>query len=332
MRELLNKLINFQSLTSEEASNLVEFIVAEETNDALIVSAMTALRMRNVNATELNGFREGILRQAIIPELNGENAIDVCGTGGDSKNAFNISTLSAIVLAGAGYNVIKHGNYGVSSFCGSSTVLEKMGYHFKSDDENLKGQLREQGLCFLHAPLFHPSLKRVGQIRKDLGMRTFFNFLGPLVNPVQPKYQLTGVFNFNIARLYAQILENERKGFNIIHSTDGYDEISLTSPFKVFSNKGEFLLKPQDIGYHPFTQKDLFGGDSIDDSLSIFNNVLDGKGTKAQSEVVIANTAFGISCFDRSKEIKDCLSEARESLMSGKAREKFNRVIEISKN
>ena len=330
MKRLLEKLFEQQNLTREEAKLLLTFITDGTANDAQVVAAISAMKMRAVAPEELNGFREALLEKAVVPELDGSNAIDVCGTGGDGKNTFNISTLAAIVIAGAGYKVIKHGNYGVSSLVGSSTVLENYGYHFTSNSEQLNEQLAEGNLCFLHAPLFHPALKRVGPIRKDLGTRTFFNFLGPLVNPVQPKYQLTGVYNLQLMRIYKEILNEERKGFKVVHSLDGYDEVSMTGPFKVAASTEELILYPKDLGFDNLQSEQLHGGETLEESLDIFNSILAGLGTSAQNNAVLANAALGIQCFDKEKSFIEAYAEANEALLSGKAKENLDKVVAIS--
>lgn len=329
MKKLLNKLFEHQTLNREEAKHLLTAITDGSANEAQIVAAISALKMRTVTAEELNGFRAALLEQAVIPDLDGSNAIDVCGTGGDGKNTFNISTLAAIVIAGAGYKVIKHGNYGVSSKVGSSTILEAVGYEFTSDSEVLNAQLNQANICFLHAPLFHPALKRVAPIRRDLGVRTFFNFLGPLVNPVQPAYQLTGVFNLQIMRIYKQILSEERAGFRVIHSLDGYDEVSLTSPFKVASEKQEMILYPEDLKQQTIEPSSLFVGDTIDESANLFTSVLEGNGTTEQNAVVMVNAAIGIQCFDPQKPFELALQEAKESLFKGNAKKALEESVKI---
>lgn len=331
MQTLLNKLLNRKTLSGEEAKALLYEITSGRANDAQIVAAITAMMMRNVSSEELMGFRQGLLEQAIVPTIKADNAIDVCGTGGDSKNTFNISTLAAIVIAAAGYKVIKHGNYGVSSFCGSSTILEGFGYRFTSNSEELQAQLDEVGICFLHAPLFHPCLKRVADIRKALGVRTFFNFLGPLVNPVQPAYQLTGVYNLNIARMYQEILKGERKGFKVVHSVDGYDEVSLTDRFKVISENEETIIYPDEIGQDNVKEEDLFGGTDIHESMDFFLDILSGRGTQIQQKVVLVNAAYGIQCFHPEKSFDECYAQASEALESGEALMKFKKVVETSK-
>jgi anthranilate phosphoribosyltransferase len=331
MQKLLDKIFEAELLSKEEARELLTQITEGKVNDAQIIALMTALKMRTISTAELNGFREALLEQAIIPDLYTNEAIDVCGTGGDGKNTFNISTLAAIVIAGTGYKVIKHGNYGVSSMVGSSTILEKMGYHFTTRSAELNQQLLEQNICFLHAPLFHPALKKVAPIRKDLGMRTFFNFLGPLVNPVQPRYQLTGVYSLALIRVYKQILSSERTAFKVVHSLDGYDEVSLTSAFKVANKNEELILYPEDLDLNPLSKEDLYCGDSIEEAQEIFRNVLKGTATQAQMQVVLTNAALGIQCFDSTKSFTSAYKEAADAVANGTVDRNFNKLIESTK-
>jgi len=328
--QLIEKLINQETLTKAESSIVLNNITNGVYNDSQIVVVVTALQMRSVTADELNGFRDALLETSTKINLNVDDCIDVCGTGGDGKNTFNISTITAFVLAAGGYKVVKHGNYGVSSFCGSSTMLEHLGYKFTVNESDLQEQLDETNICFLHAPLFHPCLKRVSKIRKDLGIMTFFNFLGPLVNPVQPNLQLTGVFNLKIARLYKDILTNSRKEFSVVHSIDGYDEVSLTAPFKVFSNRSEQLLYPEELTDETITEDDLFGGYDIIESEKIFRSIIEGKGNVIQNEVIKINVALGIKCFKPELSIKEAQEEAENILKSGRVAQIVENVIKIS--
>jgi anthranilate phosphoribosyltransferase len=331
MKRLLEKLFEQKTLNKEEAKSLLSNITEGTANDAQIVAAITALKMRSITSQELNGFREILIEKSVKVNLDSSNAIDVCGTGGDSKNTFNISTLAAIVIAGAGYRVIKHGNYGVSSLVGSSTILENYGYRFTVNEDVLGEQLAEKNLCFLHAPLFHPALKKVAPIRKELASRTFFNFLGPLVNPVQPEFQLTGVYNLQLMRVYKEILAKERANFKIVHSLDGYDEVSLTGPFKIAASKEEHILYPKDLGQNKLNENELFGGNTVKESLRMFAHILKGKGTKAQNNVVAVNAALGIQCFDREKSFTEAFEEALDTLLSGQAKKNIDAVVKISK-
>jgi len=283
--------------------------------------------MRGISVEELEGFREALLQLCIPLDTEGVDTVDLCGTGGDGKNTFNISTLSSFVVAGAGYKVTKHGNYGVSSACGSSNVLEHLGYQFTNDTDVLKRQLDQSNICFLHAPLFHPALASVGPIRRQLGIKTFFNMLGPLVNPAQPTRQSVGVFSLKLARLYQYLHENLDKNYAILHSLDGYDEVSLTGKTKIITNQDDYLAPPSYFGLPTYQPNDIFGGDTVPSAAKIFVDILDGNGTAAQKDVVAANSGIAIQCFDPSKPIADCVAEARASLASGKAKKALEMIV-----
>ena len=263
-------------------------------------------------------------------DLSDYDSVDLCGTGGDGKDTFNISTLAAIVVAGAGYTVTKHGNYGVSSVCGSSNVLEKTGYQFTNNEEKLKRQLDRHKLCFLHAPLFHPAMKAVGPVRKQLGLRTFFNLLGPLVNPVQPHKQITGVADLHILRLYQYVLQQTDKEFAIVHALDGYDEVSLTGDFKIITSSGEELLNPESAGQEKHNAVSLHGGATVEQATKIFLQILEGKGTQAQNEVVCTNAGIAIQRFSPQKQLNSCIEEAKEALLSLKAFNNYKSLLQIN--
>lgn len=316
----MKKLFDYQKLNKAEAKEMLVNISSGKLNDAQIAAFITIYLMRPISVEELAGFREALLELCIPVDLEGIETIDVCGTGGDSKNTFNISTLSAIVLAAGGYKVTKHGNVGVSSASGSSDVLQHLGYQFTNDVDVLKTQLDKSNFCYFHAPLFHPALKTVGAIRKQLGMKTFFNMLGPLVNPAQPKYQLTGVFSLELARLYQYLLQQiPAKQFAIVYALDGYDEVSLTCDFKLKTNQKELLLSPQDIGKQILKAVELFGGNTIEEAAKIFMTILNGEGTRAQNDVVAVNTGLAIHCIKPQVSLIDCIAEAEEILLSKKA-------------
>jgi anthranilate phosphoribosyltransferase len=253
--------------------------------------------------------------------------MDVCGTGGDGKNTFNMSTLSSFVVAAAGQPVAKHGNYGVSSACGSSNLLEYFGYTFTNDVDELKRSLDRANICFMHAPLFHPAMKNVAPIRKELGVKTFFNMLGPMVNPSFPTRQLVGVFSLELARQYGYLYQNTDKNFVILHSLDGYDEVSLTGSFKYFYNGGEKIAGPKELGLPQLTYDDIKGGNTVDESAAVFMNVLQGKGTTAQNSAVIANAGMSLYCGHQQTGIPTAMERAREALESGKAFEAFKKLI-----
>ena len=330
MKQLLNRLINHESISSEEAKQVLVNISEDLYNQNQIASFLTVYMMRSITLEELRGFRDALLELCIAIDLKDFNAIDLCGTGGDGKDTFNISTLSSFVTAGAGVNVAKHGNYGVSSACGSSNVMEYLGIKFSSDEDFLKRCIDKTGICVLHAPLFHPAMKNVAPIRRELGVKTFFNMLGPMVNPSFPKNQMVGVFNLELQRLYGYLYQQTDKNYSIVHALDGYDEISLTGKTKVISNTTETMFSPEDLGVKQIQQGDIFGGNTVKDAANIFINVIGGKGTEAQNNVVCANAGLAIAT---SKQIshQDGFNLAKESLLSGKAKSTLNKLIELSK-
>ena len=287
--------------------------------------------MRSISLNELEGFRQALLELCISVDLSDYETIDLCGTGGDGKDTFNISTLSSFIVAGSGIKVSKHGNYGVSSGCGSSNVLEFLGVKFSNNESFIKKTIEKSGICFLHAPLFHPAMKNVAPIRKELGLKTFFNILGPLVNPSSPKYQLTGVFNLEIARLYGYLFQKTNQNYTILYSLDGYDEISLTTQTKVIQKDKELLISPIDFGVNKVNSNQIIGGNDIKSSANIFLNILNGKGSSAQINVVCANAGMAISTVENLSP-KEGFEKAKESLNSGKAKGAFEKLVEISKN
>jgi anthranilate phosphoribosyltransferase len=326
MKEILNELIDHQSLSKEKARQVLLELTSGKYNPSQTAAFITVYMMRDVTVDELQGFRDAMLEQCIPVKLD-QPVMDLCGTGGDGKNTFNISTLSSFVVAAAGQPVAKHGNYGVSSACGSSNVLEYFGYKFTNDINALKRSLDHANICFMHAPLFHPALKNVAPIRKELGVKTFFNMLGPMVNPAFPKCQLVGVFSLELARKYGYLFQNSDKQFVTLHSLDGYDELSLTGAFKYFYNEGEQIAYPIDLGLPQVKYEEIGGGDTVKDSATIFVNILEGRGTQAQNSVVIANAAMALYCAEQGKGIVQAVAKAKESLESGKALESFKKLI-----
>lgn len=330
LQHTLKQLFEHKTLTRQQAREILINIASETYNKSEIVAFLSVFMMRPVTADELAGFRNALLEQCQAVDLSDYNTIDMCGTGGDGKDTFNISTLASLVVAGAGIKVAKHSNYGVSSSCGSSNVMEYLGYKFTNDASALKRQLDKAGICFFHAPLFNPAMKVVGPIRKELGVKTFFNMIGPMVNPSFPQNQLVGVYDLELARLYNYIYQETGKNYTIIHSLDGYDEISLTSPFKAITNQGENLYTPEELGFTQLTPKSIEGEGTIAAAARIFCNVLENNSTEAQKNVVLANAAMAIRCQAPFKPFENCLAEARESLESGKAYMALKQLIELS--
>ena len=330
MKKILERLFNHSYLSYEESKKILKEISSNKYNDSQVASFLTIFKMRNPSVQEIEGFRDALLDLCIKIDLGSDfETIDLCGTGGDGKNTFNISTISSFVVAGAGYKVTKHGNYGVSSNCGSSDVLEYLGVRLSNDQDYLKKCLDVGGFCYLHAPLFHPAMKNVASVRKELKFKTFFNILGPLVNPCQPKNQLSGVYNLEIARLYGYVFENTNKNYSILHSLDGYDEISLTNDFKLLSRNNSSINSPDYFGFDKINPKEIEGGVEIKDSVDIFIKILENKATKSQTNVVLANSAIAIQTITE-KEIGECLSIAKESIESGNALNSLKKIQILS--
>jgi anthranilate phosphoribosyltransferase len=329
MKEVLNRLVKYQTLSKQESFDILTKLATGQFNQSQMAAFLTVYMMRSITVDELEGFRDAMLELCMKVPTEGYNAIDLCGTGGDGKNTFNISTLSSFVVAGAGQIVTKHGNYGVSSVSGSSNVLEFLGAKFTNDIGTLTKSLDAAGICFLHAPLFHPAMKNVGPVRKELGMKTFFNMLGPMVNPAFPKNQLVGVFNLELARLYGYLYQNTDKNFVILHALDGYDEVSLTGSFKMITKKSEEVFQPSDLGLIKVTEAQLAGGDTVADAAEIFKAVLENRGTEAQNHAVFANAGLAIAT-GKEISIAEGIAQAKESLVSGKALASFKKFIEIN--
>ena len=330
MKKVLNRLTQYETLTEDESRNIIIEISEGKLNTSEISSFLTIFMIRNITIEELNGFRKALIELSLKIDLDEFDPIDLCGTGGDEKDTFNISTLASFVTAGSGVKVAKHGNYGVSSSCGSSNVLESLGLNFNNDSNKIKEAVDKANICFLHAPLFHPAMKNVAPVRKELGLKTFFNMLGPMVNPSMPKKQIVGVYNLELARIYNYLYQLTDINYNIIHSLDGYDEISLTGNTKVYSRKSEFILESEDFNLKNINPSDIKGGMDIKSSSKIFINVLNGNGSNHQENVVCANASLAIAI---SKEISilDAFEEAKESIKSGKALKCFNNLINIMK-
>ena len=329
MKKILQYLFEHKTLTREMAKEVLVNIGKAVYNEHEVTAFMTIYLMRSITIEELQGFRDALLELCVPVDLNGYETIDIVGTGGDGKNTFNISTLSCFIVAGTGQKVAKHGNYGASSISGASNLMEQLGYKFKNDKDKLKKEVEESNICFLHAPMFHPALKTVGPIRKNLGMRTFFNMLGPMVNPANPKFQLVGVFSLEMARIYNYLLQQTEKAFTIIHGLDGYDEISLTNDTKVITNEGEKIMTPEQLGKRMVAPMDIHGGNTVEEAAKIFIKILKGEGSWAQNAVVLANAAMGLHCTGNFTTYDEAYDKAVESLDSGRANEAMKKLISL---
>ena len=327
MKKILTELVEHRSLSKETARQVLIDVASGKYNSSQMSAFLTVYMMRSITIEELQGFRDAML-ELCIPMKFDLPLIDVCGTGGDGKNTFNISTLSSFVVAAAGQPVAKHGNYGVSSVSGSSNVLEYFGYKFTNDRGELERSLERANIFFMHAPLFHPAMKNMAPIRKELGVKTFFNMLGPMVNPSFPPRQLVGVFSLELARQYGYLYQNTKKEFVVLHDLQGYDEISLTGPFKIFGNEGEKVLEPSDLGLPEIDAGALLGGSTVEASANIFMEILQGHGTTEQNSVVVANAGMALYCANRNAGIDSAIARAKESLESGRALKTFKKLID----
>lgn len=328
MKQILNHLFENKTFSREEAQRILTSIALGEFNSSQIAAFITAYGMRNITVHELQGFRDAMLDLCLKVDFSEFELVDLCGTGGDGKDTFNISTLASFVVSGAGHKVAKHGNYGVSSGCGSSNVMEFLGYTFTNNESDLKKSLDHAGICFLHAPLFNPAMKTVAPIRKELGVKTFFNMLGPMCNPALPKNQIVGVFSLELARLYAYLYQETNRNYTIIHAVDGFDEVSLTCDFKTFSKNGEKLNTISELGFEEIKEIEIKGGDTVESSAKIFMEVLNADATDAQMTVVLTNAALAIQTIKGDVSFADCYYEAEESLLSKRALGSFSKLVD----
>lgn len=329
MKKILNHLFEYKALTKEQSKEVLIGIAKGDYNTSQIAAFLTIYAMRSITVAELEGFRDAMLELCLAVDLSAYDPMDVCGTGGDGKDTFNISTLSCFVVAGAGQPVAKHGNHGVSSLCGSSTVLEYLGVKFTNEQDKLEKAIEQSGVCFLHAPLFHPAMKNVAPVRRELGVKTFFNMLGPLVNPAFPKKQLAGVFSLELARLYAYLYQQTDKKFLIVHTLDGYDEVSLTGPFKIITAHTEQVLTPSHLGLATVRPEALTGGETVAESARIFMDVLQDEASLVQKQAVVANAALALHAAQPGLSLEASVSMAQESIESKKALESFKKLVNL---
>ena len=329
MKKILQYLFEHKSLSREQAKEVLVDISNGKYNEHEITSFISVYLMRSITIDELMGFRDALLELAVKVNIGVHDAIDIVGTGGDGKDTFNISTLACFIVAGTGQKVVKHGNYGASSVSGASNVMEQLGYTFKNDENSLAKEVEAANICFLHAPLFHPALKTVGPLRRNLGVRTFFNMLGPIVNPAQPKYQLIGVYNLEMARIYNYVLQLLNKEFTILHSLDGYDEISLTTDTKIITHQGESIWTPYQLGKKKVYADELKGGETVQEAASIFKNIIQGKGTWSQNAVVLANAAMALHVTGKYANYETAFQAAVYSLESGAAYDCLQKLISL---
>lgn len=325
----LNTLADGGSLTRGEMGDALMRITRGEYSNEQIAALLTAVQMRGATVEELLGLRDAVLETGVRVDIAAERFIDIVGTGGDKKNTFNISTCACLVVAGAGYKVVKHGNYAATSTSGASNIIEAHGARFTADQSLINRSVEECGFEYLHAPLFARAMKSVAPVRRALPFPTCFNLLGPLVNPSRPACQLLGVATLSQMRLYAGVYQKMGVDYGIVNSVDGYDEISLTGDFKVRTNNVEKIYSPAQLGLDVVNGVELECGDTVEEAKEIFDSVLENRSSDARRNVVIANAAFAITVLDPSRTIDDAIFAARESLESGKALRVLCRYIEL---
>lgn len=328
MKDILQYLFNHQTLSKAQAKSVLLEISRDLFNEMEVTSFVTVFLMRSITPDELEGFAEALQQLAPTIDLGTDDLVDIVGTGGDGKNTFNISTLASLVVAGAGQKVAKHGNYAASTVSGASNVLETLGYRFKDTEAELRKDLERANFCYLHAPLFHTSLRALAPMRKSIGLKTFFNLLGPLINPARPQYSMIGVATLEIARLYEYLLQQRPGKFLMVHALDGYDEISLTGDTKIIDHRGHGMYSAADLGYQSFSPEEICGGKNIESAARIFERVLQGKGSAAQNAVVTANAAMALKNTEKFGEYKICLEVAKQSLHDGCALDVLDKLIE----
>ncbi len=330
MKQILNKLFEYETLSASEASELFRGITQGCYTEAQIASLMTVYLMRNISLEELDGFRSSLLEFRKPIDFGTHDYIDIVGTGGDGKDTFNISSCASVVVAASGYKVVKHGNYGATSVSGASNVIESHGVKFSSDQDKLRRSLDECNFAYLHAPIFNSAMKAVANVRRELGVRSFFNMLGPLINPAEPKNQLLGVYNLAMQRMYCYMLQNNNTNFAVVHSLDGCDEISLTSQFKVCTPLGERIYSPEELGFVTARESALYSGDTVEKAAAIFDSVLSGGASIEQRNSVVVNAAFAINVMDPQKSIEECVTIASETIISGRAEQCFKKFVELN--
>ena len=330
MKAILEKLFNHEVLTSDEAKNLLVNVTQGKYNENQVSALLTVYRMRDITVDEIIGFREALMQSQNPLDFNAFNPIDIVGTGGDGKNTFNISTCSCFVVAGAGYKVAKHGNYGATSVSGASNVIELHGVKFTNDPAALTRSIDQCGIVYMHAPLFTPAMKGVAPVRKSLQFKTIFNLLGPLVNPCRPKNQLLGTADLSQLRLYTNVYQKLNINYGVVTSLDVYDEISLTGEFKVASNTLERIYTPEMFDFKRVAMSEIFGGQTAEEAKNIFDSVLENRATAAQKNVVVANAGFAIHTINQQKSVEECMAEARESIESGRALATLKKYIELN--
>ncbi|MCK5571759.1 MAG: anthranilate phosphoribosyltransferase [Bacteroidetes bacterium] len=334
MKEYIEKCLEGHSLTVDEAASALELIMTEQASEAQIAGLLVALRGKGETVDELVGFARTMREKSVKVKLDDPDAIDMCGTGGDGLGTFNISTVSALVAAGAGVTVAKHGNRSVSSKSGSADLLRALGVNVSLPPERVGECIQRAGIGFLFAPLFHPAMKHAAKPRQELGIRTIFNMVGPITNPAGVRRQLLGTYNHAVSRTLAgalQKLNSDRAA--VVHSNDGMDEITISGETKVYEVSGgkdlvSYSVYPDHFGIKEQPLSAVEGG-TPEENAEIAMKILNGE-RSASRDVVVANAAFGIYVSGKVSELKEASHAAAESIDSGNALRVLNKLIEYT--
>ncbi len=333
IQEAIRKLCEGNDLETEIADSAIQDMLEGKATPAQISAFLIALKMKGEKSEEIFSFVKKFRESSIKIPVERNPLIDLCGTGGDGKSTFNISTISAFVVAGAGIGVAKHGNRAISGKCGSADLIEGLGIKLSDQPSKIKKSIEEIGIGFIFAPYFHPSMKYIQPVRKEIGVRTIFNVLGPLINPAEVKKQLIGFFNKSVMMKVAEVLKRFKGGrYLLVHSKDGLDEISISQPtYCIFVNKGKiekWELFPEDFGLK--RKGGNIEAKSVEESIKILFSVLKGE-ESVYRDIVLLNSSAAIFVSGISSDLKECLEIARESIDSGRAMKKLEDFIKFNR-
>ena len=337
IKEAIAKLVERIDLEEDEMSEVIETMMEGEATPSQISAFLVALRMKGESVPEITGAAKVLLDKATRISSGHEVVVDLCGTGGDSQGTFNVSTVAALVVAGAGVPVAKHGNRSVSSYVGSADVLEALGVNITPSPEIAERCLRDVGIVFLFAPLYHPAMKNVSVPRKEIGIRTIFNIIGPIVNPAGVKHQVIGVYSEVLLDPMIKVLRNlGHKGAMIVHGSDSMDEITVTGKTVIAELKDGMVKKyqfdPSEIGIKKRNIAELRGGKTAEENAALLISILKGEEREAKRDIVLLNAAAAIYVSGTSPDFEDALARAAESIDSGKAYAKLEELIKATHN
>jgi anthranilate phosphoribosyltransferase len=335
-KHILETLSEGIDLSPEEAEFALSQVVRGEVSSEEVAALLFGMRAKGETVYELTSFVRVMRNAAVSVKVNTDGAVDLCGTGGDSSGTFNISTAAMFVVAGANVPVLKHGNRSVSSKCGSADVLEELGIVATLDQKGVEQVFNDTSIAFMFAPNFHPAMKYVMPARRALGLRTFFNILGPLLNPADVKRQVIGAYNREVAETMIQILSNlDTEKAYTFNAHDGLDEVSITSTTEIYELQSSLinepvLFDPESLGFERAPMEELIGGDSIINA-EIIRNIVTDKASKPQKDIVLINSAFGIHASGKAGSLQEAVEMAVESIESGSADRKLRQFAEATR-